>query len=47
MRPSLNLKDGVHPTAQGVAVMVEGILPSVAKLLGVARKPAAPPTTEK
>lgn len=41
MRPELNLKDGVHPTAQGVAMMVEGILPSVAQLLGIAQKPAA------
>lgn len=27
--PSLNLDDGIHPTAAGVAVIVEGILPHV------------------
>lgn len=29
----LNIKDGVHPNPDGVAVMVEGIMPSVEKLL--------------
>lgn len=31
--PALNLDDGIHPTARGVAVIVENILPSVAALL--------------
>lgn len=30
---ALNLEDGVHPTADGIAVIVEKILPSVAQLL--------------
>lgn len=47
LQPALNQRDGIHPTAQGIAVMVEGILPSVAKLLGIAQKTAAPKTTEK
>ncbi|KAA5607684.1 arylesterase [Roseospira marina] len=31
--PALNQADGMHPTAEGVAVMVENILPSVEELL--------------
>ena len=31
--PKLNLPDGLHPTEQGVKVMVERILPTVRKLL--------------
>ncbi|SMQ65105.1 acyl-CoA thioesterase-1 [Devosia lucknowensis] len=31
--PSLNQADGLHPNAQGVAVIVEGILPEVEALL--------------
>lgn len=31
--PALNLRDGIHPTAEGVAVMVKGILPQVRALL--------------
>ena len=33
---SLNLPDGVHPTAEGIARIVEGILPSVEKLVAAA-----------
>ncbi len=33
-RPPLLLKDGIHPNAQGVAVIVNGILPTVATALG-------------
>jgi acyl-CoA thioesterase I len=33
----LNLKDGIHPTAEGVDVIVERILPSVEKLIARAR----------
>lgn len=29
MDPKLNLEDGMHPTAEGVAVIVKGILPQV------------------
>ncbi len=29
MDPALNQRDGIHPTAEGVAVIVEGILPVV------------------
>ncbi len=35
--PELNQADGIHPNAQGVAVVVERILPSVKKLLDIAR----------
>jgi len=35
--PELNQADGIHPNAQGVAVVVERILPSVKKLLYIAR----------
>lgn len=31
--PALNQPDGIHPTAEGVAVMVAGILPAVEALL--------------
>ena len=33
LRPSLNQSDGVHPNAQGVAVIVERILPYVKRLV--------------
>lgn len=39
--PKLNLPDGIHPTEQGVAVIVQRILPSVEALL--ARIPPAVP----
>ena len=32
-RPELNQHDGIHPNARGVAVIVEGILPHVKRLL--------------
>jgi len=35
--PDLQLNDGMHPTAQGVAVMVRNILPSVLAWLGPVR----------
>lgn len=31
--PELNLPDGIHPTKEGVAIIVEGILPQVEALL--------------
>jgi len=31
--PALNQDDGIHPNAQGVAVVVDNILPSVEQLL--------------
>ncbi|MQX36592.1 arylesterase [Roseospira navarrensis] len=31
--PALNQSDGIHPTAEGVSVMVENILPKVERLL--------------
>lgn len=34
---SLNLPDGVHPTAEGIARIVQGILPSVEELLTAAK----------
>lgn len=40
---SLNQKDGIHPTAQGVARMVEGLLPPAEQLIGRIRKRPAPP----
>lgn len=33
LNPSLNLDDGMHPNAQGVAVIVERILPEVERLI--------------
>lgn len=36
MDPRLNLADGIHPNAAGVAVIVDRILPSVVELLGTA-----------
>lgn len=33
-RPALNQADGIHPNADGVAVIVERILPAVTELLG-------------
>ena len=36
--PGLNQADGIHPNKQGVAVIVERILPAVKKLMAVARK---------
>ena len=35
-RPELNQNDGLHPNARGVAVIVEGILPDVKRLLEAA-----------
>ena len=35
--PKLNQPDGIHPTAKGVAVIVENIAPSVMKLIELAR----------
>ncbi len=35
--PALNQPDRIHPTTDGVAVMVKGILPLVEKLIGQAR----------
>jgi acyl-CoA thioesterase-1 len=32
--PALNQPDGKHPNARGVAIMVDGILPDVARLIG-------------
>jgi len=34
MKPELNQPDGLHPNARGVALIVEGIAPRVAELLG-------------
>lgn len=34
LKPELNLNDGMHPNAKGVAVMVEAILPQVEELIG-------------
>jgi acyl-CoA thioesterase I len=33
MKPELNQADGIHPNAQGVAVIVDGILPEVTAML--------------
>jgi acyl-CoA thioesterase-1 len=37
--PTLNQRDGLHPTAAGVAVIVERILPAVEQLIGRAKTP--------
>ena len=34
LKPELNLADGIHPNARGVAVIVAGILPLVEQLIG-------------
>jgi acyl-CoA thioesterase I len=39
MTPTLNLADGIHPNPQGIAVVVERILPSVIALIAKADKP--------
>lgn len=39
LNPDLNLADGMHPNAAGVAVIVENILPSVEELLARAGAP--------
>ncbi|MCH8861409.1 MAG: arylesterase [Proteobacteria bacterium] len=33
LQPELKLKDGIHPNREGVAIMVDGMAPMVAKLL--------------
>ncbi len=33
LRPELNMADGIHPTAEGVGVIVQSILPSVEALI--------------
>ncbi len=33
MKPELNQQDGIHPTAEGVKIIVNNLLPSVAELL--------------
>lgn len=38
---ALNLGDGIHPTAEGVGVIVERILPKVEELIAVARERTA------
>lgn len=38
--PKLNLKDGIHPTTEGVGVIVQRILPSVEAFLATLKKPA-------
>lgn len=35
--PSLNLADGIHPTAEGVAIIVRNILPAVKDLVALAQ----------
>jgi len=37
LNPKLNLPDGLHPTAQGIAVIVKRILPSVEQLIDRAK----------
>lgn len=38
---ALNLRDGIHPTAQGIAIIVRNILPSAEKLVAAAKRRAA------
>jgi acyl-CoA thioesterase-1 len=40
--PSLNQRDGLHPTAAGVAVIVDGILPQVEELIARAKASRVP-----
>lgn len=37
LRPTLNLKDGMHPNSNGIDEIVRGILPAVERLLGEIR----------
>ena len=39
-RPTLNQQDGIHPNAAGVAIIVEGILPYVLRLIDLAGESA-------
>lgn len=41
MNPALNQPDGIHPTAEGVDVIVENILPKVRELIARAREGSA------
>lgn len=41
--PRLNFPDGLHPTAEGIAVIVKNILPSVEQLVARVRSKAAEP----
>ena len=41
LNPELNMRDGIHPTADGVAVIVENILPEVRELIARARASTA------
>ncbi|MFN7166917.1 MAG: arylesterase [Pannonibacter sp.] len=38
MKPELNLPDGMHPTGEGVSVIVKGMLPLVEELIGRVRQ---------
>jgi acyl-CoA thioesterase I len=40
--PRLNLPDGIHPNAEGIAVMVRNIVPQVEILLGQVRQASRP-----
>lgn len=41
MNPELNQPDGIHPTAEGVAVIVDNIMPKVRELIAQVRERAA------
>lgn len=41
MNPDLNQPDGIHPTAEGVAVIVENILPKIRQLIAQAHERSA------
>jgi len=41
LEPALNQADGIHPNAEGVAVIVEGLLPEARSLVEAARGAAA------
>lgn len=45
--PKLNQHDGLHPTAAGVAVIVDRILPQVEELIARAKGPGAAETTRR
>ncbi|NBN66005.1 arylesterase [Microvirga tunisiensis] len=38
MKPELNLPDGMHPTGEGVSVIVRGVLPLAEELIGRVRQ---------
>ena len=45
-QPELTLSDGMHPTAEGIGIIVEAILPSVEKLIDEVRRARSAKTAQ-